>query len=204
VLIQAILAAVVGYLLGSIPTGMVVARVYGNVDLTAHGSGRTGATNVLRTMGKGAAAVAFAGDFVKGMLAVLIAKFVIAPDNTWIWMIAAIAAVVGHSYSIFIGFKGGRGVVTGFGASVVAAPVLMLIAFVIGLVFVAITRYVSLGSVVGAILGGLMMCGLAYAQSDPAWALWGVLVGGFIVVAHKDNIERLRAGTERKLGERAL
>jgi acyl phosphate:glycerol-3-phosphate acyltransferase len=202
VLIQAILAAVIGYLLGSIPTGMVVARVYGHVDLTAHGSGRTGATNVLRTMGKGAAAVAFAGDFVKGMLAVLVAKFLIAPDNTWIWMIAAIAAVVGHSYSVFIGFKGGRGVVTGFGASVVAAPVLMLIAFVIGLVFVATTRYVSLGSVVGAILGGLMMCGLAYAQSDPAWALWGVLVGGFIVIAHKDNIERLMAGTERKLGER--
>ena len=82
--IQAVLAAVVGYLLGSIPTGMVVARVYGNVDLTAHGSGRTGATNVLRTLGKGAAAIAFAGDFVKGMLAVLIAKYVIAPDNTWI------------------------------------------------------------------------------------------------------------------------
>jgi glycerol-3-phosphate acyltransferase PlsY len=183
---------------------MVVARVYRNVDLTAYGSGRTGATNVLRTLGKGAAAVAFAGDFLKGMVAVLVAKYVIAPDNTWIWMIAAIAAVVGHSYSIFIGFKGGRGVVTGFGASVVAAPVLMLVAFAIGLVLVFFTRYVSLGSVVGAILGGLLMCGLAYAQSDPAWALWGVLIGGFIVVAHKDNIERLRAGTERKLGERAM
>jgi glycerol-3-phosphate acyltransferase PlsY len=204
VVIQAILAAVVGYLLGSIPTGIIVARIYGNVDLTAHGSGRTGATNVLRTLGTGAAAVVFAGDFLKGMLAVLIAKFLIAPDNTWIWMIAAIAAVVGHSYSIFIGFKGGRGVVTAFGASVVAAPVLILIAFVIGLIIVAATRYVSVGSVIGAILGGLLMCGLAYTQSDPAWALWGVLVGGFIVVAHKDNIERLRAGTERKLGERAL
>jgi glycerol-3-phosphate acyltransferase PlsY len=191
-------------LLGSIPTGMIVARFYGNVDLTAHGSGRTGATNVLRTLGKGAAAIAFAGDFLKGMLAVLIAKYVIAPDDTWIWMIAAIGAVVGHSYSIFIGFKGGRGVVTGFGASVVAAPVLILIAFAIGVIFVATTRYVSLGSVVGAILGGLLMCGLAYTQSDPAWALWGILMGGFIVVAHKDNIERLRAGTERKLGERAL
>jgi len=202
--VQAILAAVVGYVLGSIPTGMIVARAYGNVDLTASGSGRTGATNVLRTLGKGAAAIAFAGDFLKGMLAVLVAKYLIAPDNTWIWMIAAIAAVVGHSYSIFIGFKGGRGVVTGFGASVVAAPVLMLIAFAIGVVFIVFTRYVSLGSVVGAILGGALMCGLAYAQSDPTWALWGVLMGGFIVIAHKDNIERLRAGTERKLGERAL
>jgi glycerol-3-phosphate acyltransferase PlsY len=204
VVIQAILAAVVGYLLGSIPTGMIVARFYGHVDLTTHGSGRTGATNVLRTLGKGAAAIAFAGDFLKGMVAVLIAKYLIAPDDTWIWMIAAIGAVVGHSYSIFIGFKGGRGVVTGFGASVVAAPVLMLIAFAIGLIFVALTRYVSLGSVVGAVLGGLLMCGLAYTQSDPAWALWGILIGGFIVIAHKDNIERLRAGTERKLGERAL
>ena len=203
-MVQAILAAVVGYVLGSIPTGMIVARAYGNVDLTASGSGRTGATNVLRTLGKGAAAIAFAGDFLKGMLAVLVAKYLIAPDNTWIWMIAAIAAVVGHSYSIFIGFKGGRGVVTGFGASVVAAPVLMLIAFAIGVVFIVFTRYVSLGSVVGAILGGALMCGLAYAQSDPTWALWGVLMGGFIVIAHKDNIERLRAGTERKLGERAL
>jgi glycerol-3-phosphate acyltransferase PlsY len=194
----------VGYLLGSIPTGMVVARVYRNVDLTAYGSGRTGATNVLRTLGRGAAAVAFAGDFAKGVLAVALVKFLIAPDNSWVEMIAAIAAVVGHSYSVFIGFKGGRGVVTGFGASLMAAPVLMLIAFAIGVLLVLITRYVSLGSVVGAVLGGLLMCWFAYTQGDPAWALWGVLVGGFIVVAHKDNIERLLAGTERKLGERAL
>src|SRR5215831_7543380 len=139
---QLLLAAVIGYVLGSIPTGMVVAKVYRNVDLTAYGSGRTGATNVLRTLGSGAAAVAFAGDFLKGVVAVAAVKFLIAPDNTWVEMAAAIAAVVGHSYSIFIGFKGGRGVVTGFGASVVAAPVLMLIAFAIGLTFVATTRYV--------------------------------------------------------------
>ncbi len=181
---------------------MIVARVYRNVDLTAYGSGRTGATNVLRTLGSGAAAVAFGGDFLKGALAVALVKFVVAPENAWIEMIAAIAAVVGHTYSVFIGFKGGRGVVTGFGASVVAAPVI-LIAFVIGILLIAITRYVSLGSVVGTLLAGLLMCLVAYIHSDVAWALWGVLLGGFIVVAHKDNIERLRAGTERKLGERA-
>jgi len=201
---QILLAAVIGYLLGAIPTGMVVARVYGNVDLTAHGSGRTGATNVLRTLGRGAAAVAFAGDFLKGALAVALVKFLIAPDNTWIEMVAAVAAVVGHTYSVFIGFKGGRGVVTGFGASLVAAPVPILIAFAIGITLVAVTRYVSLGSVVGAIIGGLFMCYVAYLSSDPAWALWGVLVGGFIVAMHKDNIERLLAGKERKLGDRAL
>jgi len=198
-----LLAAIVGYLCGAFPTGMVVARVYRNVDLTAHGSGRTGATNVLRTLGSGAAAIVFAGDFLKGVIPVAIAKYVIAPDNTWVWMVAAIAAVVGHSYSVFIHFKGGRGVVTGFGASLVAAPVPILIAFAIGVLLVLITRYVSLGSVVGAVLGCLLMCLFAYYTGNPAWAMWGVLVGGFVVIAHKDNIERLRAGTERKLGERA-
>ncbi|MDQ6672434.1 MAG: glycerol-3-phosphate 1-O-acyltransferase PlsY [Chloroflexota bacterium] len=201
------MAAVVGYLLGAIPTGMIVARVYRNVDLTAHGSGRTGATNVLRTLGSGAAAIAFAGDFLKGLLAVLLVKYVIADDTPrlpWLELIATIAAVLGHSYSMFIGFKGGRGVVTGFGATVVAAPVAMLIALVVGAVLIAVTRYVSLGSIVGSAFAGLLLCGLAVANREPAWALWGVLVGGFIVLAHRDNIERLLAGTERKLGQRAL
>jgi len=199
---QAAIAAVLGYLLGAIPTGMIVARVYRNVDLTAHGSGRTGATNVLRTLGSGAAAIAFAGDFLKGVLAVLLVRFAFADTSPWLELIAAVTAVLGHSYSVFIGFKGGRGVVTGMGATMVAAPVLMLIAFAIGAVLVALTRYVSLGSVVGAAAGGLLLCGLAVFTGDPAWAVWGVLVGGFIVVAHRDNIERLLAGTERKLGER--
>jgi glycerol-3-phosphate acyltransferase PlsY len=182
---------------------MIVARLHGNVDLTAHGSGRTGATNVLRTIGKGPAAIAFAGDFIKGLVAVLVVRFLVAPDNAWAELIAAIAAVLGHSYSIFIGFKGGRGVVTGFGATIVAAPVLMLIAFAAGAVLVAWTRYVSLGSVVGAAVGGLLLCWWAVVTGEPAWAVWGILVGGFIVVAHKDNIQRLVSGTERKLGERA-
>ena len=203
---QAALAALVGYLLGSIPTGIIVARVYRNVDLTAYGSGRTGATNVLRTLGSGAAAIAFAGDFLKGLLAVLLVRLVISGDNSWVELIAGIASVLGHSYSVFIGFKGGRGVVTGFGATAAAtplAPILMLIAFAIGAVLVAVTRYVSLGSVVGAALAGLLMCWLAVNTGDPAWAVWGVLMSGFIIVSHKDNIERLIAGTERKLGERA-
>src|SRR5712691_3308023 len=139
---QIALAALVGYLLGSIPTGIIVARVYRNVDLTAYGSGRTGATNVLRTLGSGAAAIAFVGDFLQGFLAVMAVRYLIAADNSWGELIAAVAAVVGHSYSVFIGFKGGRGVVTGFGATAAAtpiAPILMLIAFAIGAVLVAVT-----------------------------------------------------------------
>src|ERR1700692_3978218 len=104
------MTAVVGYLFGSIPTGMIVARVYRNVDLTTYGSGRTGATNVLRTLGKGAAAGAFAGDFLKGALAVLAVRLLIVPDNSWAELVAAATVVLGHSYSMFIRFKGGRGV----------------------------------------------------------------------------------------------
>src|SRR5436190_1415504 len=128
---------------------MIVARVYRNVDLTATGSKRTGATNVLRTLGPGAAIVAFAGDFLKGALAVLIVRYTVGNGSAWPELIAAIMAVIGHSYSVFIGFKGGRGVVTGLGATIVVAPVLMLVAFAIGAALVALTRYVSLGSVVG-------------------------------------------------------
>ncbi len=183
---------------------MIVARVYRNVDLTAHGSGRTGATNVLRTLGTGAAVVAFAGDFLKGLAAVLVARYLIADGNAWVEFIAAVASVVGHSYSVFIGFKGGRGVVTGMGATIAVAPVQIVIAFAVGVILVGLTRYVSLGSVVGAALGGLLLVWLAVSTSEPAWAVWGVLVGGFIVLAHRDNIQRLLAGKERKQGERAL
>jgi glycerol-3-phosphate acyltransferase PlsY len=201
------MAAVVGYLLGSIPTGMIVARVYRNVDLTAYGSGRTGATNVLRTLGTGAAAIAFAGDFLKGLLAVLMVTWIVGLDNPrlpWFELITAIASVLGHSYSMFIGFKGGRGVVTGFGATIYAQPWLMFSTQVAGAIAIAVSRYVSLGSIVGTSVAGVLLCGLAVMTGEPAWALWGVLVAGFIVVAHRDNIERLLAGTERKLGERAL
>jgi acyl phosphate:glycerol-3-phosphate acyltransferase len=196
---NAVLALVLGYLLGSIPSGMIVARVYRNVDLTAHGSGRTGATNVLRTLGPGAAAIAFAADFLKGLLAVLIVMLAFGPEP-WLQLLAAFGAVLGHTYSPFIGFKGGRGVVTGLGATAVAAPLLMLVAFAVGAAVVAATRYVSLGSLVGVALGGVLLVGEALVTGNVAWAVWGVLVSGLIVLAHRDNIQRLLAGTERRLG----
>ncbi len=198
---NAILAVVIGYALGSIPSGMIVARVYRNVDLTAHGSGRTGATNVLRTLGPGAAAVAFAGDFLKGVIAVLLVNLLFGVEP-WLQLLATLAAVLGHTYSPLLRFRGGRGVVTGLGATAVAAPVLMLVALAVGLLLVGITRYVSLGSVVGTMVGAILLIAQGIMTSEPAYVVWGVLVGGLIVVAHRDNIRRLMTGTERKLGER--
>ena len=110
--ILAIVAAVVGYLIGAIPTGLIVGRVYKNVDITRVGSQRTGATNVLRTLGPGAAAIVFLGDGLKGVLAVVIAN-ALTNGDALAASLAALGAIVGHSYSIFIGFRGGRGVTPG-------------------------------------------------------------------------------------------
>lgn len=200
--VPAMLASiVVGYLLGAIPSGVIVARMHGAVDLTGQGSGRTGTTNVLRTLGRRAAALVFVGDFLKGAGAVLAAIW-LSGGEPWAQLGGAVASVVGHSYSPFIGFRGGRGVVTGLAATFVAAPLAMLVVVFVAVTIIAVSRYVSLGSILGAVFGGGLMVWLGISRGAPAFALWGVLVGGFIVIAHRDNIQRLRAGTERRLGKR--
>jgi glycerol-3-phosphate acyltransferase PlsY len=195
-------ALVVGYLLGSIPTGAVIARLYGNVDITRVGSGKTGTTNVLRALGPGAAAAAFAGDVSKGAIAVLIA-LTLNQGTGWPCLVAGAAAVLGHTYSLYIGFRGGRGVAPAIGATLVVAPVALGIGAVVAVGVVAVTRYVSLGSVVGTCVAALVLIVTSVIQQDPLWAVWGILVGGLVVVAHRDNLQRLRTGQERKLGEKA-
>ena len=199
---QELFAALLGYLLGSIPTGVLVARLYGQVDLTQVGSRRTGATNVLRTLGKKAAALAFIGDFLKGSLAVALGGL-LAPTDGRGMALAGIAAVLGHCYSPFIGFKGGRGVTTALGSLLVLSPLAALAATLIGVLAIAVTRYVSLGSILGVLTGSLLLIALTMSQGGPpAQTLFGIVIGVFIVAAHHDNIGRLLRGTERRLGQR--
>ena len=198
---QELFAALLGYLLGSIPTGVLVARLYGQVDLTRVGSARPGATNVLRTLGKRAAALVFIGDFLKGSLAVALGGL-LAPTDGRGMALAGIAAVLGHCYSPFIGFKGGRGVTTGLGSLLVLSPLAALVATLIGVLAIALTRYVSLGSILGVLTGSLLLVALTLTQGGtPAQALFGIVIGVFIVAAHHDNIGRLLRGTERRLGK---
>ncbi|MDP8923872.1 MAG: glycerol-3-phosphate 1-O-acyltransferase PlsY, partial [Chloroflexota bacterium] len=199
----AIAAAIaIGYALGTIPTGMIVGRAHG-VDLTATGSRRTGATNVLRTLGPRWAAVVALGDVLKGALAALAAGALTA-WNPWGQVLAAMAAIVGHTYSPFIGFRSGRGVLTGAGGVLIIAPVAFVVGLVVGSLAIWATRYVSLGSLVAALAAGLVTVApvLLWAAS-PAYLVYGLAVPAFIVLAHRDNIHRLLSGTERKLGERA-
>ncbi len=195
------LAAAMAYLLGAIPTGYLVVRSQRNVDILKYGSGRTGTTNVLRTLGLRAAAIVFAGDLAKGIAAVLAARLVSHGDAN-VETLAGLMAILGHTYSVFIGFKGGRGVATGVGALLAMAPVAGLIAAAVAFSTMGVTRYVSLGSILGAasapISAGVMV--LAYGE-PPARFLYAVIAALFVIASHKDNIGRLLKGTERKLGD---
>jgi glycerol-3-phosphate acyltransferase PlsY len=202
-MMQYLAALVAGYFVGAIPTGALVARVYRQVDLTQVGSRRTGATNVLRTLGPGAAAIVFLGDFLKGTAVVLLAS-TLAGGDAWVKAAAGTAAVFGHSFSPFLRFRGGRGVTTGLGGLLAIAPMVAGAGLLTGAAAIAATRYVSLGSILGTSVAALMLVLWSLASSQPvAYVAFAVVVGGFILIAHRDNVDRLLRGTERRLGEQA-
>jgi acyl phosphate:glycerol-3-phosphate acyltransferase len=186
-----------GYLIGSIPFGVVVARLTGGRDPRTVGSGRTGGTNALRAMGPGWGLTVGLLDVAKGAVPVLIARLLGA--GGLIEAAVGIAAVLGACFSLFLGFRGGRGVATSIGAMLVISPLVVLIAAPVFLGVIALSRYVSLGSLVGtasavAILALLVLAGL----SPPVSLVYGLAAGGLIWLSHADNIQRLLRGQERR------
>jgi len=202
-----VLAALLGYVLGAIPIGLIVGRLTKGIDLREYGSHRTGATNALRTLGTRAAAAVFVLDVAKGVAAVLLARLFFAGDPLVEWAAAAagLAAVVGHNGSVFIGFSGGRGVSTSAGALGAMSPWTILILAPIVFAIMWRTRYVSLGSVLGALISPIITALLATlgAATVPAIA-YAVVSGLLVTAAHADNIGRLRSGTERKIGQKEV
>ncbi len=197
-----VLAALVAYLCGSIPSGVLVGKLFGNIDPRTRGSGKTGATNILRTLGPGAAVVVGLTDVLKGVAAVLLARYLIFPGQPWAETVAGFAALLGHNYSVFIRFTGGRGVATGGGVTLAMQP-LAVLAGVLGLIIpIAITRYVSLGSIIAAAACAVADAVLVALRIDSYPHLVFMAVGAaFIIYSHRDNIARLMNGTERKLGD---
>lgn len=200
-----LLAAFLGYLLGAIPFGLIIGRLTKGIDLREYGSHRTGATNALRTLGTRAAAAVFVLDVAKGVAAVLLARFLFADDPMveWAAAVAGLAAIVGHNWSVFIGFTGGRGVATSAGA--LGAMNFWVLVILVPLVAIVIwrSRYVSLGSVVGAIAAPMITVLLTVIGAASIPAVGYALASGMLVtVAHADNIGRLRAGTERRIGQK--
>ncbi len=197
-----LVAAIAAYLIGSFPTGYLVARRHRNVDLLQQGSRRTGATNVLRTLGWRAAGIVFGGDFLKGMAAVMVARG-LAGGDPLADVLAGLAAMLGHNYSLYLRFRGGRGVTTGLGSLAVMVPPAMVAVAILALSIIGLSRYVSLGSILGACAAPIAVLVMVLAFGQPAPHLLYALAGATVVVAsHKDNIVRLLNGTERKLGER--
>ena len=193
-----VLAAVAAYLVGAVPVGYLVARLFGVADIRRHGSGSIGATNVLRTAGRLPGIVTLVGDIAKGYLAVALAGWIDdgAPRGL---AVGAVAAVVGNCWSLFLGFRGGKGVATGLGALLRLTPLATLAALPVFLVVVITTRFVSLGSLLGAAC--VPFGALALGAPRPAVA-GAAAVAAIVVLRHHENIARLRAGTERRLGER--
>ncbi len=203
-----------GYILGSIPFGVIISRWSARVDVRDFGSGKTGATNVLRVAGKKAAVTAVVLDFAKGTLAVLLAgllfrgDYLVVASGYW-WLasgaqvLAAMAAVAGHKWPVFLSFRGGRGVATYFGGFLALYPPAALVGCGILLLSAGLTRYVSLGSIAGAVGALVVLLPLTLLYGYPFEYLVYALIGAiFIIVVHRDNIARLRAGKERKIGEK--
>ncbi|GEM48070.1 glycerol-3-phosphate 1-O-acyltransferase PlsY [Deinococcus cellulosilyticus] len=189
-----ILVLLLSYLFGSIPIGLLIARLY-NIDITKVGSGNIGATNIQRNLGWGPALVVLAFDIFKGGIVLYLAKMLGMSD--FYLAACALAAVLGHNYSIFLKFKGGKGVATSIGTLLVMNPLIGLGTVVIAVGIMYLTRFVSAGSMMGGIAAVLL---LLY-HGDPLWQV--VTATGLallILWTHRDNFQRLQAGTERRLG----
>ncbi len=194
---NAALALGAAYLVGALPLGFLVARAFGVGDIRRHGSGTIGATNVLRAAGWVPALLTLGGDIAKGYLAVA-AGAALAGDPA-VRAAAAVAAIVGNCWSVFLGFRGGKGVATGLGGLLAVVPWAVAPAVPVWLAVAVTTRYVSLGSILGALcvpLGALL---LGYGAPAVVAALAAAAI---IVARHHENIGRLLAGTERRLGEK--
>ena len=206
---------VAAYLLGSTPTGYTLVKLLKGIDITEIGSGSTGATNVLRTLGKGPGAFVLLVDCLKGVLSIFLVYWLFtlssnnnlipATVNLEVWQpimvtLAGLAAVLGHSKSIFLGFRGGKSVATSLGILLAMNWQVGLATFGVFTVAVAISRIVSLSSICGAIAVSILM--ILFHQPLP-YILFGVAGGVYVIIRHRGNIERLLAGTEPKLGQKA-
>lgn len=201
---------VIGYLLGSVNFAIIITRLFGKGDIRQYGSGNAGMTNVLRTVGKSAAALTLLGDFCKGILSVLALRLLFdlalhAPGPVWCEYLVAYAALLGHVFPVFYGFRGGKGILVSAGAILILSPWSLAICLAGFLLVVIFSRYVSAGSIAAALIypfANLLMSWLQTGSCDWMLALLAAPVALFIIFLHRANISRLWAGTESKLSLR--
>ncbi len=212
IIAKIVAVVILGYLLGSIPFGLLIARRQAKVDVRQYGSGKTGATNVLRTAGVKAAALVGSLDASKGVLAVVFAGLIVGGDYLMLGnfslgmlvaqVMAALAAIAGHIWPIFLKFRGGRGVATFIGGLAVLCPPAAIFGGEVMILGTGLTRYASLGSIAGSVSTYAILIPLHIFNGFPIEYLAYALIGTIIVIImHRDNIARLVSGKERKLGD---
>ena len=191
-----LLLLIIAYLLGSIPTGVLLAKIYGGKDLSKEGSGNIGATNVGRVVGKKAGIITLVGDCLKGIIPLVITM---AVTGRIPWLISAVAltAFLGHLYPVFNKFKGGKGVATALGVFLVVSPLATFLAVITFALILYIWRYVSLGSIIAA---GIMPALMGIFASSKIYIVLAVIVSGLVIYRHRENIKRLLEGNENKFG----
>ena len=216
IIVQLMLIGIIGYLWGSIPAGYWIGKLIRgkDFDIRAYGSHKIGMTNVQRTLGWGPALIVLIFDLLKGFGPTLIATLVpFFYGAGWGPTVAGLAALIGHIYPIFIGFKGGRGVLTGSGALLVISPLTFLISLIVLAITILTSRYVSLGSILGSLTA--IICGIVFyfvGRLNPeffgkvtlAQMVFMVIAPAIVIIVHYDNIGRLLSGTERKLGQKVV
>ena len=212
--VKYLIIVIVAYLLGAIPFGLIISRRVAHVDIREHGSGNVGATNVFRTLGARPGLITAILDMSKAALSVLLGVFIVGNEVFMVGgqdihvqsaqILAALSAMVGHNWSVYIKFKGGKGVACFFGGLLVINGVVALIGIAAGVIIALTTRYVSLGSMLSAVFVLLMLVALALlAVSAPVYIVYGLLATGLIAFQHRSNIMRLQSGTELKLGDKS-
>ncbi len=186
------------YLLGSIPFGYIVGKLFKKVDIRELGSGNIGTTNAFRILGPPLASLVLIGDIGKGILSIYLVHF-LNIDNLLISTIAGLAVICGHDWSIFLGFKGGKGIATTFGVVFALNPIISILAVIVWVVVMIITRYASLSSILAVI--SIMIFTILFKQPYE-YIVLGAIIIILSIFKHKENIERLKSGKERKIGEK--
>lgn len=186
------------YLLGSIPFGYIVGKLFKKVDIRELGSGNIGATNAFRILGPSLASLVLLSDVGKGILSIYLVRF-LSIDNLLIFTIAGLAVICGHDWSLFLGFKGGKGIATTFGVVFAFNPIISILAVTVWVIVIIITRYASLSSIFAVI--SIFVFTILFKQPYE-YIVFSAIILVLGIFKHKDNIERLKSKKERKIGEK--
>ncbi|MBK16246.1 MAG: acyl-phosphate glycerol 3-phosphate acyltransferase [Chloroflexi bacterium] len=196
-----IIFGTLSYLIGAIPIGLILSKSLRGIDIRNYGSGSIGMSNIQRNLGNFPAAVVLTLDMTKSFLPILYVRYFL-PDPQILETISALGALTGHCWPIFAKFRGGRGVATGWGSLLILSPITGIISGIIGIPIIIMYKFISLGSIIGATSGCISMMLLSITRYHSFEYLWYALLGNIIVVyKHKENIQRLLEGTERKIGK---